>query len=129
MVWETKGIHRHRREAFITLKDHKDNFINQPKCRLINSTKSQIGKISSQILKNINKTLRTKLNLLQWQNTKDALTWFKNIKQKKNKKFLQLDIVEFYPSITEELLDRVNDGAPDSKSASSHRTLFQLIFS
>ena len=29
--------------AFITLKDHKENFENNPKCRLINPAKSQIG--------------------------------------------------------------------------------------
>jgi len=94
------------KDAFITLKDHKDNFINAPKCRLINPAKSQIGKISSQILKTINTKLRSKLEISQWQNTKDALTWFKNINNKNNKKLLQLDIVEFYPSITEELLDK-----------------------
>ena len=100
------------KDAFLTLKDHKDNFINQPKCRLINPAKSQIGKISSQILKKINKTLRSKLEIPQWQNTKDALAWFKNINDKKNKKLLQLDIVEFYPSITEELLDKaINFGS------------------
>ena len=30
------------REAFITLKDHKPDFINNPTCRLINPTKSEI---------------------------------------------------------------------------------------
>ena len=34
------------KEAFITLKDHKPNFANKPTCRLINPTKSEIGKIS-----------------------------------------------------------------------------------
>ena len=36
--------------AYITLKDHKENFRNYPKCRLINPSKSQIGLISKQIL-------------------------------------------------------------------------------
>ena len=31
---------------FLSFKDHKDNFLSNPKCRLINPTKSQIGKIS-----------------------------------------------------------------------------------
>ena len=35
-----------KREAFITLKDHKPNFANNPTCRLINPAKSEIGKIS-----------------------------------------------------------------------------------
>ena len=33
--------------AFITLKDHKENFENQPKCRLINPAKTNIGKITT----------------------------------------------------------------------------------
>jgi hypothetical protein len=38
-----------KREAFITLKDHKPNLDNKPTCRLINPTKSEIGKISKHI--------------------------------------------------------------------------------
>ena len=34
-----------KREAFISLKDHKENFENNPKCRLINPAKSDSGKI------------------------------------------------------------------------------------
>ena len=33
-----------KREAFISLKDHKENFENNPKCRLINPAKSNSGK-------------------------------------------------------------------------------------
>ena len=39
-----------KREAFVTLKDHKDNFVSHPKCRLINTAKSEIGKISKHSL-------------------------------------------------------------------------------
>ena len=46
-----------RKEAFVTLKDHKDNFANKPTCRLINPSKQEIGKISKQILENINQKL------------------------------------------------------------------------
>ena len=34
-----------QREVFVTLKDHKLNFQNDPKCRLINPAKSEIGTI------------------------------------------------------------------------------------
>ena len=34
------------RNAFIILKDHKPNFLNSPKCRLVNPTKYEIEKIS-----------------------------------------------------------------------------------
>ena len=44
--------------AFITLKDHKHDFQNDPTCRLINPAKSQIGIISKQILQKNTKILR-----------------------------------------------------------------------
>ena len=94
------------KNAYITLKDHKENFINQPKCRLINPTKSELGVVSSIKIKQINFCLKNKLKLKQWINTKNALNWFKNIQNKENKKLLQLDIENYYPSINEELLDK-----------------------
>ena len=43
-----------KREAFISLKDHKENFVNNPKCRLNNAAKSgESGKLSKVILKSI----------------------------------------------------------------------------
>ena len=39
-----------KKESFITLKDHKDNFETNPKCRLINPSKTDMGKIAKQIL-------------------------------------------------------------------------------
>ena len=41
-----------------------------------------------------------------WQSTKQVIKWFIDIQDKKQKTFLQLDIVEFYPSISEELLEK-----------------------
>ena len=43
------------REPFITIKDHKPNFENNTKCRLINPAKSEIGVISRHHLQQINK--------------------------------------------------------------------------
>ena len=63
------------KNAYITLKDHKENFINQPKCRLINPTKSELGVVSSIKIKHINFCLRNKLNLKQWINTNNALNY------------------------------------------------------
>ena len=65
--------------AFITLKDHKDNFENSPKCRLINPAKSEIGVISKHKLQEINQKVRESTNLHQWRNTSTVLSWFKNI--------------------------------------------------
>ena len=59
--------------AFITLKDHKPDFINNPTCRFINPTKSEIGIISENILDNINKEIIkvTKANL--WRITSNVI--------------------------------------------------------
>ena len=62
-----------KREAFISLKVHKENFENNPKCRLINPAKSESGNLSKIILYEINSNLRQKLNLNQWRNTKQVI--------------------------------------------------------
>ena len=46
-----------KNDCFITLKDQKENFQNNPKTRLINSAKNEIGRISKVILDKINKEL------------------------------------------------------------------------
>ena len=49
-----------RRDSFITLKDHKPNFPNNPTRRLINPTKPELAIVSQHILEKINKALRIK---------------------------------------------------------------------
>ena len=105
--------------AFITLKDHKDNFINNPSCRLINPSKPEIGRISKGILERINKNIVTKTKANLWQNTNTVIQWFNNIKDKHQKSFLIFDIVSFYPSITAELLKRALDYAADITNITS----------
>jgi hypothetical protein len=99
------------KEAFITLKDHKPNFQNKPTCRLINPTKSEIGKISKKLLETINKTLVTKTNVNLWQKTTDVVEWFRNIDDKQSHSFISFDVTDFYPSITETLLIKALDFA------------------
>ena len=67
--------------------------------------KSELGKISKNILEEINTKLRSTLGLNQWKSTKSAIEWLSNIESKKNSAFIQLDIKDFYPSITEKILD------------------------
>lgn len=100
-----------QREAFITLKDHKDNFANKPTCRLINPSKQEIGRISKRILDDINQKLVAATNVNQWKNTSSVLQWYKNLQNKRDSAFVSFDVVEFYPSITEELLTRALDFA------------------
>ena len=92
--------------AFITLKDHKDNFQSSLHCRLINPSKNELGKVSKSILENINQHLVKLLCVNQWKNSVSATQWFKNIEDKKNCTFIKFDIREFYPSITETILDK-----------------------
>ena len=99
------------RTAFVTLKDHKANFQNNPKVRLLNPTKCQIGKISKKLLERIVKQLRSKLKLNQWQNTDAVIEWFKGLSDKKRKRFIQFDLESFYPSITPELLEKALEWA------------------
>ena len=55
---------------------------------------------------NINKQLIELLNVTQWKNSESVIDWFNTIENKHQCVFIQLDIVEFYPSITEEILDK-----------------------
>ena len=97
------------KNAFITMKDHKENFNNNPRCRLINPSKTEIGIISKAYLDSINTNIRKSTNLNQWKNTKEVITWFRSIENKKNSRFIQFDIINFYPSITESLLRNAFD--------------------
>ena len=55
------------RDSFITIKDHKENYINNTKCRLINPAKSEVGKISKKILSRVVTSLRHLKQLRQWK--------------------------------------------------------------
>ena len=68
--------------AFVTLKDHKDNFHSNPTCRLIYLSKNELGKVSKQLVEKINSNIIKKLQLNQWRNTNTVLKWFNNITDK-----------------------------------------------
>ena len=100
-----------KRTAFLTIKDHKENFMNDPKARLINPSKPEIGKVSKQILENVINVIRTKSKLNSWKNTGAVLTWFRKLRNKKRKSFIVFDLCSFYASITPELMSKVLDWA------------------
>ena len=114
------------RDSFITMKDHKPDFINNPTCRLINPSKSEIGIISKHILDNMNTKVihATQVNL--WKSTSNVIEWFKAIPQKAQHAFITFDVCDFYPSISEQLLVKALDYASHLMKAdittSSHRT-------
>ena len=52
-----KGEVNSRANCFITLKDNKANFLNQPTARLINPAENEIRRISKYILDQLNSKL------------------------------------------------------------------------
>ena len=93
-------------EAYVTIKDHKEDFPNKVSCRLINPSKSDIGKISKAILDKINEKVLLSTKVNQWKNTNSVIEWFRSINNKSECAFVIFDIVNFYPSITKELLEQ-----------------------
>ena len=90
--------------CFTMLKDHKDDFANNPTTRLINPAKNEVGRLSKKILGKVNCKLRNVLHLNQWKNTESVIEWFKRLKHKSQHKFVVFDIKDFYPSIKQNLL-------------------------
>ena len=99
------------RDSYITMKDHKPDFANNPACRLINPSKTEIGIISKHLLDGINSRIiqATKANL--WKSTSNVIEWFNTIPEKCRHAFITFDVCEFYPSISEELLIKALDYA------------------
>ena len=58
---------------FFTLKDHKENFQNNPTVRLINPAKNEIGRISKVIFDKISSSLIKQLKVNQWKKHKTLL--------------------------------------------------------
>ena len=94
--------------AFITIKDYKQEFPNSIKCRVINPASNNLGRVSKRILDKVNHTCRDASGVNQWRSIQDVLQWFSHVHSanptKEKAMFVQFDICEFYPSITEELL-------------------------
>ena len=93
-----------QKQSFITLKDHKENFKNNFKCILGNPAKCEIVIVSKEYIDSIKKSIREKTNENQWRNTDAVVTWFQNIENKDISSFIKFDIVDFYPSISKDLL-------------------------
>ena len=60
-------------DCFFTLKDHKDNFANNPQVRLINPVKNELGRISKVILDKINLAMREHFSSNHWKNTQNVI--------------------------------------------------------
>ena len=54
------------RPAFIIIKDHKPNFQNNTKCRLINPAKNKLGLVSKKHLEEIIANVANTIKVNQW---------------------------------------------------------------
>ena len=63
----------HDNDACISIKDHKEGFPDKISCRLINPSKTDIGKISKQILDKVNTSILEKIKVNQWKNTSSVI--------------------------------------------------------
>ena len=70
-------------EAIITIKDHNEGFPHHMSCRLLNPSKTIIGKISKVLSDTINlAVLSSTKKKYQWKNTSSVITWFEKITHK-----------------------------------------------
>ena len=86
-------------DAFVTIKDHKPAFPGRVECHLLNPAKSNIGRISKQILEEAIDSIKSQTKSNLWSKSSDVISWFKNVKNKHSTSFLKFDVVSFYPSI------------------------------
>ena len=114
------------KSAFLTIKDHKEDWPAKVSCRLINPTKSNIGTVSKHILDRVNSQVKEKLGINQWKSTGDAIEWFKNLNEKKSLKFVKFDIEKFYPSISKQLLTKALSFAKEYTSVTRQEE--EIIF-
>ena len=68
--------------CFITLNDHRTNFLNNPIIYLLNPAKNELGRITKVLLDKINLYLRNTTKFNQWKNISGAISCFKIIKMK-----------------------------------------------
>ena len=107
-----KRMERYREtECFFTLKDHKKGWPSKISKRLLNGAKTELGKVSKIMLQGILEKVLKETGLSSWQSTRDCLEWFKGLPQDQELSFLCYDIESFYPSITEEMLEKALDFA------------------
>ena len=107
-------------EAYITIKDHKEGFPHKLSFRLLNPSKSDIGKISKNILDRINKSLIAFTHANQWKNTSSVIDWFKNIPNKRQSSFIQFDVENFHPSISLTLFNNAIQYACEITEITNH---------
>ena len=86
-----------------------NNSFGSGKTRLINPSKTELGRISKFIIQNIVNSVKKANHCNLWGNSYETIEWFRRIKNKSKATFIQFDIIHFYPSITKNILiDSIN---------------------
>ena len=80
-----------KNQCYIIVKDHKEDFPHKISCRLLNPSKSDIGKISKMIIDKIIKLLVVSTQVNQWKNTHSVIDSYINIRSKRNATFIVFD--------------------------------------
>ena len=79
--------------------------MNKKQSRLINLSKTELGLVVKNVIKKIvAKIFFKNSKYYLWKNSLDTINWFNNIKNKNSTTFIQCDMIDFYPSISKELL-------------------------
>ena len=65
--------------------------------------------MSKQKLAKILTTARAKSGLTQWKSDLSVVRWFKGLENRSSMRFIEFDIVAYYPSITRDLLNKALD--------------------
>ena len=81
--------------TYITIKDHKESFLNKTSCHLINPSKSSVDKISKLMIDKINSHIQRETSASQWKDTSSVIEWFVNIKEKERSSFMVFDMYSF----------------------------------
>ena len=84
-----------RLPSFVILKDYKPNVAANSKCRLINQSMRELGKVSKLLIEKVSTITRDKSLVNEWRGTDTVIKWFKNIDNKSNCIFRQLGIKDY----------------------------------
>ena len=97
---KSKILKLSQKQCYITLKDHKPDFLNKLSCRIINPEKNFTDKPAKTNLDIINNLVKLISSLRQWKNTYEVLNWFNNLRNKS----IKFDIFILYLNISATIL-------------------------
>ena len=92
-----------RSNSYVTVKDHKTDFLSNPKCRLINGTNQEISRISQKALKEIIRKIKIAKQYQLWENSRQALNWFE---KERNHLRRECDSCDYVNNHTESIHDK-----------------------